>query len=234
MKFRALSFDCYGTLIDWERGIGEWLLSWARSHDVESDGDDMVRRLFDAQVVEQRRDTFHSYRTVLRNSLASVAGALGIPASERDCDDFASGAGSWPAFDDTVEALRQLAAQGRCLCVISNIDQDLFARSAGALERDFDIVITAQDVESYKPGLPHFETLLGCLSQRGITEQSLLHVAHSRFHDIGPANRLGWRSCRVVRHGDSWTPGEMAGEEGTWAVTGMSDVVELLGRVDPV
>ncbi len=234
MKFRALSFDCYGTLIDWEKGIGEWLLEWARSHGVETDGDDMVRRLFDAQVVEQRRDTFLSYRTVLRNSLASVAEGLGIPASERDCDDFASNAGSWPAFDDTVEALRKLAAQGRWLCVISNIDRDLFARTAGALERDFDIVITAQDVESYKPNLPHFETLLGSLSQRGITEESLLHVAHSRFHDIGPANRLGWKSCRVVRHGDGWTPVELADEEGTWAVAGMSDVVELLDRVDPV
>ncbi len=233
MKFRALSFDCYGTLIDWERGIGERLIAWGRSHGAEADGDDMVRRFFDAQVAEQRRDTFHSYRTVLRNSLASVAEACGIPASERDCDDFASSAGSWPPFDDTVEALKQLAAQGRCLCVISNIDRDLFARTAGRLERDFDIVITAQDVESYKPNLPHFETLLGRLSQRGITEESLLHVAHSRFHDIWPANRLGWKSCRVARHGDSWTPEETVGEEGTWAVTGMSDVVELLDRVDP-
>ncbi len=234
MKYRALSFDCYGTLVDWERGIGEWMVAWARSGGVEATADDLVGRLFTAQFAEQRRESFLPYRTVLRNSLASVAEACGIPAGDGDCDAFAAGAGAWPPFADTVEALGRLAGQGRMLCVISNIDRDLFARTAGLLERDFDIVITAQDVESYKPAAGHFDALLKELRARGIDENALLHVAHSRFHDIAPANRRGWTSCRVERHGDGLAPVESIGEEGTWAVAGMADVVDLLETVDPV
>ena len=233
MRFRALSFDCYGTLIDWETGIGDWLVGWAGGHGVEADGGAMVRRLFDAQVAQQRREPFLSYREVLRNSLAHVAAELGIPASERDCDDFSSSAGRWPPFPDTMAALRDLAAQGRCLCVISNIDRDLFAQSARQLERTFDIVITAQDVESYKPRLPHFRTLLDRLSGKGIGEEALLHVAHSGFHDIATANRLGWKSCHVLRRGDVWSPDEGLPPQATWTVDGMADVADLLATLDP-
>ena len=152
MKYRALSFDCYGTLIDWERGIAEWLGAWAQRNGLDVPGEELVRRLFDAQVVEQRHDTFLSYRSVLSRSLACLSESCGIPADEGVCARFAESVGDWPAFDDSARSLEALARQGRILCVISNVDRDLFAGSAAQLEREFDILITADDVKGYKPG----------------------------------------------------------------------------------
>ena len=233
MKYQALSFDCYGTLIDWERGIAEWLGAWAQHAGLDVPGEELVRRLFDAQIVEQRHDTFLSYRSVLSRSLARLSESCGIPADEDACARFAQGVGDWPAFDDSARSLETLARQGRILCVISNVDRDLFAGSAARLEREFDILITADDVKGYKPGPRHFDTLLARLGERGIGEEDLLHVAHSRFHDIAPANARGWTSCRVARHGDKWAPEGADAIEGTFAVPHMADVVDLLERIDP-
>ena len=233
MKYRALSFDCYGTLIDWESGIAEWLGAWGRHNGLDVPGEELVRRLFDAQIVEQRHDTFLSYRSVLSRSLARLSDACGIPADEDACARFAQSVGDWPAFDDSARALEALAGQGRVLCVISNVDRDLFAGSAARLEREFDILVTADDVKGYKPGPRHFDTLVACLGQRGLGEKDLLHVAHSRFHDIAPANTRGWTSCRVTRYGDRWAPEGVDGIEGTYSVSHMTDVVDLLGRIDP-
>ena len=233
MKYQALSFDCYGTLIDWERGIAEWLDSWGRHNGLDVPGEELVRRLFDAQRIEQGHDTFLSYRSVLSRSLAHLSDSCGIPVDEGACERFAQSVVDWPAFDDSARSLETLARQGRILCVISNVDRDLFAGSAARLERQFDILITAEDVKGYKPGPRHFDTLVASLGERGLDENDLLHVAHSRFHDIAPANVRGWTSCRVTRHGDNWAPEGVDGIEGTFCVPHMKDVVDLLGRIDP-
>ncbi len=234
MKYRALSFDCYGTLIDWERGIAGWLGAWAQENGPDLSGDELVRRLFDAQIVQQRHATFLSYRSVLSRSMARLSDSCGIAADDDVCARFAQSVGEWPSFDDSAASLEALARQGRLLCVISNVDRDLFAGSAARLERDFDILVTADDVKSYKPGPRHFDALLAGLAERGLGKDDLLHVAHSRFHDIAPANSRGWTSCRVARHGDRWAPEGVDDVEGTYAVPHMKDVVELLQRIDPV
>ena len=233
MKYRALSFDCYGTLIDWERGIAEWLGAWAKENGAGLSADELVRRLFEAQIVQQRHPSFLSYRCVLSRSLAHLSRSCGMAADNEACARFAQSVGEWPAFDDSAGCLEALARQGRLLCVISNVDRDLFAGSAARLEREFDILVTADDVGGYKPGPRHFDALIAGLAERGLGEDDLLHVAHSRFHDIAPANSRGWTSCRVARHGDSWVPEGARNIEGTFAVPHMKDVVELLQRVDP-
>ncbi len=233
MKYQALSFDCYGTLIDWERGIAEWLGAWARLNGLDVPEEELVSRLFDAQIVEQGHETFLSYRSVLSRSLARLSESCGIPTDEGSCARFAESVGAWPAFEDSARSLEALAREGRILCVVSNVDRDLFAGSAARLEREFDILITADDVKGYKPGPRHFDTLLADLARRGLGEDDLLHVAHSRFHDIQPANVRGWTSCRVARHGDKWAPQGVNGIEGTYSVQHMKDVVDLLERIDP-
>ncbi len=232
MKYRALSFDCYGTLIDWERGIGQWLGAWGHRNALGMREEELVCRLFDAQIVEQQHTTFLSYRSVLSRSFARLSDSCGIPPDEGECARFAESVGDWPAFDDSARSLEELARQGRILCVISNVDRDLFAGSAARLKREFDILVTAEDVKSYKPGPRHFEALVARLAERGLGANDLLHVAHSRFHDIQAANARGWTSCRVIRDG-GWAPPGVEGIEGTFSVPHMADVVKLLRRIDP-
>jgi 2-haloacid dehalogenase len=184
--FEALTFDCYGTLIDWERGIGGGVraLLGEASEPVSTERllDDFAR--FES-VAES--GPFRPYRDVLRE----VARAFGRE-HEVDIDDgaierFAGSVPDWPPFDDTVEALRALGSRYQ-LAIVSNVDDDLFEGTARRLGVTFDEVVTAQQVSSYKPARAHFDEVVARL---GLPKSKVLHVAQSLYHDIGPARELG-------------------------------------------
>jgi 2-haloacid dehalogenase len=198
---QALSFDCYGTLIDWETGIVQALQPWCAWHDVELSADDLLA-LFarHESAIESEHPTLH-YPDVLGASLRRIAGSLGLDATDDECTEFGATVGAWPAFADTAASLRRLQQRYR-LIIVSNVDRASFARSNRRLGVSFDLIITAEDVGSYKPSLGHFDSLFAQLPSIGVERQGLLHVAQSLFHDHGPAQQLGLRSVWIHRRHD--------------------------------
>ena len=196
-RFEWVSFDCYGTLVDWETGISTAAGDVLESHGVRKSRAEVLALFADAEPRVQGSGEFLEYRAVLRRVMAAIGAGLGIQCSESDLDCLADTLPGWPVFPEVVEALNAL--QTRCrLAVISNVDDDLFAGTARALGVDFDVVVTAQQVRSYKPNLRNFHA---ARERMGVETDRWLHVAESLYHDIGPANRLGIKSVWVNRAG---------------------------------
>lgn len=204
-QFRLLTFDCYGTLIDWEQGIAAALAAVVRSHVIETDPETLLRH-FAAVEHGVQSGPFLSYRDVLRRTLEGVGERLSFTPTPEEKDAFAASVGDWPAFPDSSAALRRLKAKYR-LAIVSNVDDDLFERSAERLGVDFDWVVTAEQVGSYKPAPPHFHEIL---SRFGEPKEQVLHVAQSLFHDVAPARALGittlWINRRGGRSGSGASP----------------------------
>jgi putative hydrolase of the HAD superfamily len=199
--YRALSFDCYGTLIDWETGLVQSLQPWCAWRGVDLPAEELLE-LFAANEHEvQSEHPSLRYPDVLAETLRSMAAAFGSEASEGECRELGASVAAWPAFADTAKALRRLKRHYR-LIILSNIDRASFAASNRRLGVDFDLVITAEDVGSYKPAPAHFERLLSELGTIGVERAELLHVAQSLFHDHAPAQRLGLPSVWIDRRGD--------------------------------
>lgn len=197
MRFEAfshLSFDCYGTLVDWETGILDALRPVLARHGVEIDEAEQLRLFAENEAREEARP-YRRYREVLRGVMTGLGEALGFEPSEHERDALADSAGSWPPFDDTVDALRRLKS-GYRLVIISNIDDAIFARTARLLEVPFDEVITAEQAGSYKPSHRNFRL---ALERLGIHEERLLHVAQSLYHDHAPAKSLNISTVWVNR-----------------------------------
>ena len=193
--FEALSFDCYGTLIDWETGIVSALQPVLQSHGIELSAAAILRHYAASETAAQRGE-FANYREVLRRVMREFGRQTGFtpPASELDC--LSESIKEWTPFPDTVDSLRALKRSFK-LVIISNVDDDLFAETARYLEVEFDWVITSEQAGSYKPSLRNFEF---AFRKSGIPKDRFLHVAESLFHDIGPANSLGITSVWVNRH----------------------------------
>ncbi|MYD52078.1 MAG: haloacid dehalogenase type II [Dehalococcoidia bacterium] len=194
-RFQWVSFDCYGTLVDWETGISGAVDEVLESHGVRMSRGKILRLFADVEPRVQVSEGFLKYRKVLRRVMELIGRELRIELSESELGCLADTLPDWPVFPDTVEALRVLKERYR-LAVISNVDDDLFAGTAEALEVEFDAVVTAEQVGSYKPDMRNFEV---AKERMGIETERWLHVAESRYHDIGPANRLGIASVWVNR-----------------------------------
>jgi 2-haloacid dehalogenase len=190
----VLSFDCYGTLIDWERGILDALGPLLQRHGVQRDEGEILE-LFARLESAAEAGTYLPYRDVLRRVVAGFGDHLGFEPGADDLDALARSLPDWPPFPDTGDALRSLS-EGFKLAIISNVDDDLFAGTARHLPVRFDWVITAQQVESYKPALRNFEA---ALERIAVPRRRLLHVAQSLYHDIEPARRRGIRTVWVNR-----------------------------------
>jgi 2-haloacid dehalogenase len=193
-RFDALSFDCYGTLIDWESGILAALRPIVAAHGVSASDAELLHH-YAAIEPQIQAGGYLRYREVLRQVVVRLGMQLGFTPSQAEKDSLPESLKSWQPFPDTVPALRRLKARYR-LAIISNIDDDLFAASARLLEVPFDQVITAQQVRAYKPSPRNFEIALQRLA---IPPERLLHVAESLFHDVAPARRLGITSVWVNR-----------------------------------
>lgn len=204
-QYRVLTFDCYGTLIDWERGILNALRPVLDRHDITL-SDDEALELFGELESAAESGPYLSYREVLTTVLAGVAERLGFTLADDEQLALSESVGDWPPFPDTVEGLRALARHFD-LVILSNVDDDLFARSAERLKVDFANVITAQQVGSYKPNRRNFEA---AIERVGVPKEQVLHVAQSLFHDIEPANEIGlttvWVNRRHDRPGYGATP----------------------------
>ena len=193
-RFTHLTFDCYGTIIDWESGILSAVRPVLESHGV-SIAEDEILRLYAGHEAAQEAGPYKPYKQVLRGVMESLGSELGISPSEADLRALPESVGSWPPFPDSVEALQRLQV-GFELVILSNIDDDLFAQTEALLGIDFDEVITAQQVGRYKPSTENFDFALDRLQ---VPPQQVLHVAQSLFHDHEPAKRLGFTTVWINR-----------------------------------
>ena len=196
-RFEWLSFDCYGTLIDWETGIFEAVSGVLESHGIQMSRSEVLALFAEVEPRVQESTGYLEYRRVLRRVVAMIGIELGFQFTESDLGCLADTLPRWPVFPDTVDALRAMKSRYK-LAIISNVDDDLFARTADGLGVDFDTVVTAQQVRSYKPDLRNFNT---ALERMGIDKESWLHVGESLYHDIGPSNQLGVTCVWVNREG---------------------------------
>jgi 2-haloacid dehalogenase len=203
--FDVLTFDCYGTLIDWEAGILAGLHAVLGPRGVAADDEELLRRhaAHEARIEE---GPYRRYREVLAGALAGVCGELGVEPTADELAAFGGSVGDWPAFPDSAAALARLHERFG-LAVITNCDDDLFAASSLRLGVDFDFVITAQQVGAYKPSHRGFEVAFERIDR---PRSRILHVAQSLFHDHVPAKALGlttvWVNRRHDRPGTGATP----------------------------
>jgi 2-haloacid dehalogenase len=203
--YDALTFDCYGTLIDWESGILNALKPVLAAHGIERD-DEALLEAYARHEAALEAGPYLIYRDVLAGSLRGLGGELGFTPSEEELQAFSGSVVDWPAFDDSAEALQHLKERIR-LGVITNCDDDLFATSNRRLGVEFDWIITAQQAQSYKPALRNFEL---AFERIDVPRERILHVAQSLFHDHVPAKQIGmttvWIDRRAGREGFGATP----------------------------
>ena len=207
--FEALSFDCYGTLIDWEKGIVAVLRPWADAHGSTLSNEDLlVAYSVHEHEVEVAAPT-DLYPQILARSMRSLGTALGIPVTDAEADAFATSVPDWPAFPDSFDALARLGRRYKLL-ILSNVDRTSFAGSNRRLRGKFTSILTAEDIGSYKPSPRNFQALLVEAARLGIPKGKLLHVAQSLFHDHVPAKAAGlptaWINRRHDKPGSGATP----------------------------
>ena len=214
-RFDALTFDCYGTLIDWEAGILAGLRPVLAQHGI-THSDDELLEVYAGFEAAAEAGPYARYRDILGRCLREVAAQHGFEPNDDEIDAFSDSVGEWPAFPDSAAALSLLHDRFR-LGVITNCDDDLFARSAIRLRTTFDWVVTAQSAGAYKPDEHPFEL---AFERIGLPRDRILHVAQSLFHDHVPARRLGlstvWIDRRHDRPGFGATPPAEATPDATF------------------
>jgi 2-haloacid dehalogenase len=201
IKFKALSFDCYGTLIDWEAGIAAVLAPWAREQGLDLSDEDLLLAYADNEAAVERETPTALYPDVLATAFRRTGNRLQRPVSDEWAQRLGSSVPDWPAFPDSVDALARLAKHHQ-LIILSNVHRAGFAGSNQRLHGDFAAIITAEDVGAYKPAENHFRALDTTLSKLGVGRTELLHVAQSLFHDHVPAKREGLPSVWINRRHD--------------------------------
>ncbi len=212
--FDALSFDCYGTLIDWEAGIAAVLGPWARSRGLDADDEALLTAYSRHEARAEAEHPADPYPLILARSLRDLGRALGAQVTDQDAQRLARSVPDWPAFPDSRAALAALGGRYR-LIILSNVDNESFAASNRRLGVRFTSVLTAQDIGSYKPSPRNFAALLAEAGRLGIPPARLLHVAQSLFHDHVPAQQAAlatvWNNRRHDRPGWGATPAPGAG-----------------------
>lgn len=197
---RALTFDCYGTLIDWGSGIISVLRPWAERAKLNISDEELLAHFARAESAAQRESPASVYREILRDTMRRIGAETRCATTTHDEDALAESVGDWPAFDDTPGALARLGA--RCkLMIVSNVDCVSLGRTLPRLGAEFAAYVTAEMVGAYKPDRRMFDAARASLGTLGVSPDEHLHVAQSLHHDIAPASALGWRTCWVDRRG---------------------------------
>ncbi|HEY5029447.1 MAG TPA: haloacid dehalogenase type II [Candidatus Angelobacter sp.] len=208
-SIRLITFDCYGTLIDWENGMLEALRPLF-SRNGGRVPDTQILELYGEIEAELESGPYLPYRQILAQTAEEIGRRLGIEVSATQSSAFAESLTRWKPFIDTIAALQFLATRFR-LGIISNVDDDLFAETRKKLAPvAFDFVVTAQQMRSYKPSHRNFEE---AIRRSGMSKEEMLHAGQSLYHDIAPANALGIRNVWVNRR--SIRPGSGAAKPGT-------------------
>lgn len=206
-NYRLLAFDVYGTLVDWEAGILAAFQPTLDKNCVQFSREDLLAIYHKLEREQQEKTPDMPYSQLLTTIHPVFAERLGLKTlpTEQESVQFGESVGHWPAFPDTVEALKRLSKQYK-LVVLSNVDRSSFAKTnAGSLEGfSFDLVITAQDVGSYKPDPRNFHYMLNqVLSKFNINPGEVLQTAQSQFHDHHPAHQVGLKSVWIERPGST-------------------------------
>lgn len=216
--YDTLTFDCYGTLIDWGAGLTGFLQPVLLEHDAHVI-DEFLLEFFAAAEPAAQADG-RTYRQVLREVLRRLGGRLGFTPSDDALEAFAASPGDWQPFPDAAEALQRLAERYR-LVVVSNIDNALFARSQARLGVAFAHVVTAEDVGAYKPDPRMFAAARAKVGESA----RVLHVAQSLYHDIAPAAALGLDTAWVKRERNAARPADATP---TFAFDSLAELADAL------
>jgi len=216
-SYDIVTFDCYGTLIDWVSGIRDAFAHAAAEDGVSISGDDVIRLYGEIEPIVER--DYRPYQDVLTETAARVAHALGWPIAYERATFLVNSLPSWRPFADTNPALERLRDAGIRLGLLSNIDDDLLAATRRHFTVDFELVITAQQLRSYKPGHAHF-----LAARQRIGDARWLHAAQSDFHDIVPTNVLGIPNAWINRRHEQPLPGGKPGME-LADLTGLADAI---------
>ena len=231
-KYAALSFDCYGTLIDWEAGILAVLGPWATGCDLDVDDDRLLAVYAEHESATEREHPSSLYPAILAEAFRRTGRSLGVAVDETWAARLGDSVPEWPAFWDSSAALAALAEHYR-LIIVSNVHRAGFAASNVRLQSEFAAVITAEDVGAYKPADNHFVALDRTLGELGIERSQLLHVAQSLFHDHVPARRHGLASVWINRRHDrrGWGATPEPGDEYSYGLefASISEFVEAVG-----
>lgn len=193
-KFPCVTFDCYGTLIDWESGIKNTIRTILDDKGVKGDIEQLFRTREDLEF-DLIQSEYREYREILALSLKETFVQFQLPYSNRDGERLAESVPDWPIFPDTVTSLVRIGRVSR-VCIISNIDKDIVARTRDRLGVRFDLIVTAQEARSYKPSIRPFQLALGKLKVRS---SEVLHVSSGFRYDIPPARQLGFNTAWVNR-----------------------------------
>jgi 2-haloacid dehalogenase len=198
--FKLLTFDCYGTLVDWESGILGILKPWAAAHRISVADDVLLAAYAEAETKAEHALPTSVYREILRETMEGIAEQFGKSASQEEKSALANSVGDWHVFPDTVESLQSLKNWHK-LMVVSNVDKISFSRTAPKLGVALDGLVTAEEVGAYKPDRRMFERALKVAKEMGIKREEVLHVAQSLYHDVVPAKALGLKTVWVDRRG---------------------------------
>ncbi|HTR85518.1 MAG TPA: haloacid dehalogenase type II [Reyranella sp.] len=212
--FKVLTFDCYGTLIDWESGMVAALEPLVSRVTPRPDRNAILEAHARHESSQQLQTPAKAYRELLPIVYKRLAEEWGIAVSWSECVAYGMSIGDWPAFPDTVDALRYLKQHYK-LVILSNVDNESFSHSNRRLGVTFDAIFTAEDIGSYKPSLRNFDYMLAKLDGMGVAKTSVLHTAESLFHDHKPANQAKLATCWIWRRhaqqgfGATMPPGDM-------------------------
>lgn len=201
MRFTHVTFDCYGTLIDWRKGIESHLGGLLRRHGLASGVS--VHTLY-VKFEAEEEGRYKSYREVLRDTAIKVADHLKVLITEEDAREFAASVPSWPPFSDTIEVLAELGRRGYKRVILSNIDRNILKETILRNNLEVDGYITAEDVGSYKPSPGHWNRFFESYEAR---KEGTIHVAQSLYHDIIPSSRLGIPNAWINRYSEAYQPG---------------------------
>ena len=196
-NYQVLTFDCYGTLIDWEDGMRSALAVVIKNRGLSLDPYEVHGRYEELEpVIQETRGG--KYVDVMRMSVRETFAHFGVNVTDEEAGIFGDSLASWPKFPDTTEALTEMKNRGYKLVILSNTDENFIRQSIETIGVEFDEVITAEAVGSYKPARGHWDRMMETL---GVSKDVVLHVAQSYYHDVVPATGLGFKMAWINRHG---------------------------------
>lgn len=195
--YEVLTFDCYGTLIDWEGGMKAALATVIKNRGLSFTAEEAHEKYAELEPSIQE-GIGGNYVDVMRMGVSQTFKHFGVEVSDQEAGVFGNTLASWPKFPDTTEALAEMKNRGYKLVILSNTDENFIRQSIETIAVEFDEVITAQAVGSYKPARGHWDRMLETL---GVSKDVVLHVAQSYYHDVVPATGLGFKMAWINRKG---------------------------------